>query len=51
MAKMKIKKMAEKAEVQFKKKKRRKRQVLHVRGLGIRQSVGGFGFAVPFLLF
>jgi len=44
MAKAKINKMAEKAEVQFKKKKRKKRQVLHVRIKRIRQSVRGRGY-------
>ena len=51
MAKVKINKMAEKAEVQFKKKKRKKRQVLHVRVLGICQSVRDLGFAVPCFFF
>ena len=48
MAKAKINKMAENAEVQFKKKKR---QVLYVRVLGIRQNVRGFGFTVPCFFF
>ena len=47
VAKVKIlDKMAEKAEVQFKKKNRKNRHVLHVRVLGIRQSVRGLVFAV-----
>ena len=48
-AKVKMNKMAEQAEVQFKKKKEEKRQVLHVRVLGIWQSVRDLGFAVPYL--
>ena len=51
MAKAKINKIAEKAEVQFKKKKMKRRQVLHLRVLGIRQSVRGLGFAVPCFCF
>ena len=52
MAKVKINKMAEKAEVQFKKKRGKKGQVLHVRVLGIRQSVRGlFLFAVQCFFF
>ena len=43
--------MAEKAEVQFKKKTRKKRQVLHLRVLGIRQSVRGLVFAVHCFFF
>ena len=46
MARVKINKMAEKAEVHFKKKRGKTRQVLHVRVLGIRQSDGGLVFAV-----
>ena len=48
MAKMKINKMVEKAEVQFKKKEWRKRRVLRVRVLGICQSVRGFGVSCFF---
>ena len=47
---MKINKMAEKAEVQFK-KNRKIRHVLHVRVLGIRQSVRGLVFAVHCFFF
>ena len=49
-AKVKINKMAEKAEVQFK-KNRKNRHVLHVRVLGIRQSVRGLVFAVHCFFF
>ena len=47
---MKINKMGEKAEVQFK-KNRKNRHVLHVRVLGIRQSVRGLVFAVHCFFF
>ena len=50
-AKVKINKIAEKAEVQFKKKREKKRQVLHLRVLGIRQSVRGLVFAVHCFFF
>ena len=49
-AEVKINKMAEKAEVQFK-KNRKNRHVLHVRVLGIRQSVRGLVFAVHCFFF
>ena len=51
MAKLKVNKMAGKAEVQFKKKREKKRHVLHVRILGIRQSVRGLVFAVQCFFF
>jgi len=51
MAKVKINKMAEKAEVQFKKKREKKRQVLHLRVLGIRQTVRDLVFAVHCFFF
>ena len=47
---MKINKMAEKAEVEFK-KNMKNRHVLHVRVLGIRQSVRGLVFAVHCFFF
>ena len=46
MAKVKINKMAEKEEVQFKKKKRKKGRVMHAGALGIRQNVRGLVFTV-----
>ena len=49
-AKVQINKMAEKAEVQFK-KSRKNRHVLHVRVLGIRQSVRGLVFGVHCFFF
>jgi len=51
VAKVKINKMAEKDEVQFKRKKRENRQVLHVRVLGLRQSVRGLVLAVHCFFF
>ena len=51
VAKGKINKLAEKAEVQFKKKMGKNRQVLHVRVLGIWQSVRGLSFFFCFCLF
>ena len=51
MAKVKINKMTEKAEVQFKKKRGKKGQGLHVRVLGIWQSVRGLVFAVQCFFF
>ena len=46
-----ISKMAEKPEVQFKKKKEEKKTSLHIRVLGTRQSVKGLSFAVPCFFF
>ena len=52
MVKVKINKMAKKAEgLSSRKKEEKKRQVLHVRVLAIRQSVRGLVFAVQCFFF